>query len=138
MEILFFFFLSEYNSCEEVVLVFGEGNFVKNNNSFFLEFGGLVGVFFEIQNIDGKISNLIEVDVLSIVFFKIIISDDLFVFLDVEFNSVVFSISGENLLMIILFFKFFVKNVEFVICLFLEEIVSVVVFVEVGDFGFME
>ncbi|EDL25798.1 mCG5643, isoform CRA_b [Mus musculus] len=133
-----FLSLSEHNSCEEVALVLGEGNPVKNNNSLSSESGGSVGVSPETQNTDGKTSNSTEVDASSIVSLKIIISDDPFVSSDAELNSAVSSISGENLPTIILSSKSPAKNAEFVTCLSSEETASAVVSVEVGDSGSME
>lgn len=133
-----FLSLSGHNGCEEVALVPGEGNPVKNNHSLSSESGGSVGVSAETQNTDGKASDPAEVDASSIVSLKIIISDDPFVSSDAELNSAVSSISGENLPTIILSSKSPAKNAEFVTCLSSEETASAVVSVEVGDSGSME
>ncbi|GAB1294215.1 Protein NPAT [Apodemus speciosus] len=133
-----FLSLSGHNSCEEVALVPGEGNPVKNKNLLSSESGGSVGVSPETQSTDGKPNNSAEVDASSIVSLKIIISDDPFVSSDAELNSAVSSISGENLPTIILSSKSPAKNAEFVTCLSSEETASAVVSVEVGDSGSME
>uniref|UniRef100_A0A8C6QZI1 Nuclear protein in the AT region n=1 Tax=Nannospalax galili TaxID=1026970 RepID=A0A8C6QZI1_NANGA len=135
-----FLSLGGNNSCEEVALIPGEGNPVKNKHSIPLESGGSVGSSQESQNTDDKpSSNLTEVDASSIVSLKIIISDDPFVSSDAELNSAVSSISGENLPTIILSSpKSPAKNSELVKCLSSEETTSAIVSVEVGDSASME
>ncbi|XP_055478310.1 protein NPAT isoform X2 [Psammomys obesus] len=134
-----FLSLSGHDSCEEVALVPGEANSVKNNHSLPSESAGSVGGSPETQNTDDKLSNnSTEVDASNIVSLKIIISDDPFVSSDAELNSAVSSISGENLPTIILSSKSPAKNTEFVTCLSSEETTSAVVSVEVGDSGSME